>query len=147
MSWLPRTPVIVPIDFSPASEAAVAVAAELAGEASQVHLLHVLVPLDHASPGVVWGGVSDEQREATVRKRLQAVAAAQGASAAPIAVRIGNAGMEICEYADEIGAALIVIPSHGYHGVQRVLLGSVAERVLRHASCPTLVLRRNNDSA
>jgi len=37
-----------------------------------------------------------------------------------------------------------VIPSHGYHGVKRLFLGSVAERVLRHAPCRVLVLRRND---
>lgn len=37
---------------------------------------------------------------------------------------------------------LIVIPSHGYHGAKRLLLGSVAERVLRHAPCSVLVLRQ-----
>ena len=41
-------------------------------------------------------------------------------------------------------AELIVMPSHGYHGVKRLILGSVAERVLRHASCPILVLRRSD---
>jgi nucleotide-binding universal stress UspA family protein len=55
-----------------------------------------------------------------------------------------NPGTEIAEYADEIGADLIVIPSHGYHGVKRLLLGSVAERVIRAAHCSVLVLRRSD---
>ena len=56
----------------------------------------------------------------------------------------GNPGLEIAEFAEEIGAALIVIPSHGYHGVKRWILGSVAERVIRHAKCSVLVLRRSD---
>ena len=57
---------------------------------------------------------------------------------------IGNPGLEITEYARESKSDLIVIPSHGHHGLRRILLGSVAERVLRHAECPTLVLRRQD---
>ena len=43
--------------------------------------------------------------------------------------------------ADEWGADLIVMPSHGRSGVKRLLIGSVAERVVRLAHCPVLVLR------
>jgi nucleotide-binding universal stress UspA family protein len=64
------------------------------------------------------------------------------ATAVKAIIREGDPGLIIADYADEVHADLIVIPSHGYHGVQRLLLGSVAERVLRHANCPVLVLRR-----
>ena len=57
-------------------------------------------------------------------------------------VREGDPGLMIADYAADVQADLIVMPSHGYHGVKRLLLGSVAERVLRHANCPVLVLRR-----
>ena len=57
-------------------------------------------------------------------------------------VTIGNPGLKITEFASENGVDLIVLPSHGNSGLKRVLLGSVAERVLRHAECPVLVLRR-----
>ena len=57
-------------------------------------------------------------------------------------VTIGQPGHEICEYADETNADMIVISSHGYHGMKRFLLGSVAEVVIRHAHVPVLVLRR-----
>lgn len=50
----------------------------------------------------------------------------------------------IADSADETRTDLIVMPSHGDHGVARVLLGSVTERVLRHAKCPILVLRRRD---
>ena len=49
---------------------------------------------------------------------------------------------EICKFAREIAADLIVIPTRGYTGLKRVLLGSTTERVIRHAPCPVLVLRR-----
>jgi nucleotide-binding universal stress UspA family protein len=57
-------------------------------------------------------------------------------------VQVGNPGIVISDYAKQSGAELVVMPSHGHHGLRRILLGSVAERVLRHAECPVLVLRR-----
>ena len=56
-------------------------------------------------------------------------------------VLFGDPGHEIVDLASEIGAELIIMPSHGRRGVKRVLLGSVAERVARLAECPVLVLR------
>jgi len=50
--------------------------------------------------------------------------------------------MEIIEEANHASADLIVIATHGYSGFTRVLLGSTAERVVRHAPCPVLVMRR-----
>jgi nucleotide-binding universal stress UspA family protein len=58
-----------------------------------------------------------------------------------VEVSFGNAGFRISEYAQEIGADLIVIPSHGRTGIERMLIGSVAERVVQHSHCPVLVLR------
>ena len=48
---------------------------------------------------------------------------------------------EICKLASEIGADLIVLPTRGYSGLKHVMLGSTAERVVRYASCPVMVLR------
>jgi nucleotide-binding universal stress UspA family protein len=55
---------------------------------------------------------------------------------------VGDAGREITELAEREGADLIVIPSHGYGFLKHMLLGSVAERVVRLAHCPVLVLRK-----
>ena len=54
---------------------------------------------------------------------------------------IGDPGHEITEYAEEIGASLIITPSHGRTGLSRLLIGSVAERVVRLAKCPVMVLK------
>ena len=56
-------------------------------------------------------------------------------------VRHGRAHVEILEAADEIGADLIVLGTHGRSGIDRVLLGSVASRVIRQADQPVLVKR------
>jgi hypothetical protein len=55
--------------------------------------------------------------------------------------RIGKPAQEILALAAEVGADLIFIGSHGKTGVERLLLGSVSERVVREAGCPVLVAR------
>ena len=59
-------------------------------------------------------------------------------------VHTGDPGSDIARCAEELHVDLIVIPSHGYHGFKRLVLGSVAERVLRFATCPVLALRRDD---
>jgi len=142
MSWLPKQRVVVPVDFSEASREAVATALQLVSDPSEVHALHVMVPLETVSPGVMWGTVNDQTREAALRKHFEEFVKANGFEGVTLTIRTGNPGTEIADYARSINSELIVIPSHGYHGVKRVLLGSVTERVLRHASSPVLVLRR-----
>jgi nucleotide-binding universal stress UspA family protein len=61
-------------------------------------------------------------------------------------LRDGPAAAKIVEVADEIGADLIVIGTHGRSGIRRLLLGSVAEQVLRLARCPVLFVKRRTDS-
>jgi len=137
-----RDNILVPVDFSEASTNAVAEAIDLAGDASKVHLLHVLPPLESISPGVVWGDVTDVHREDSVRKYAEKYLAEHGYDGVTFDVCVGQPAHEICEYAETINADMIVISSHGYHGMKRMLLGSVAELVIRHAHVPVLVLRR-----
>ena len=58
------------------------------------------------------------------------------------AIREGRPYEEIVEETDKVGADLIVIPSHNRQGLHGVLLGSVAENVVRHAHCSVLVVRQ-----
>jgi nucleotide-binding universal stress UspA family protein len=53
----------------------------------------------------------------------------------------GDPGAAIVDYAQEHGGDLVVMGSHGHTGLRHLLLGSVAEHVLRHASCPVLIVR------
>ena len=144
MSWQINDPIIVPVDFSGESKDAIDAASKIAKTSKQLHLIHILYPLDNASPGVLWGGVTDESREQAVREQFDNLVKGRDLPDVTLAVRFGNPGLEIAEYAEAARAGLIVIPSHGYHGVKRVLLGSVAERVIRCAKCPVLVLRRGD---
>ncbi len=138
--------IVVPIDFSENSKLAVESALAIAASPDDILPIHVLVPLDSMSPGVVWGDMDDEKRIAAIKKHYAEFLAENDwqDSVGEIDVRVGDAGLEITDYAKEELATLIVIPSHGYHGVKRLVLGSVAERVLRHAACSVLVLRRSD---
>lgn len=142
MAWLPKKKVVVPVDLSPGSVDTLATALELAGSAGQVRAIHVLVPLDAISPGVMFGTVTDRDREKQVRQAFAELAAKHNLPGIDLTVRPGDPGLEITDFARHENADLIVIPSHGYHGMKRVVLGSVAERVIRHAACAVLVLRR-----
>ncbi|WP_417848267.1 universal stress protein [Thalassoglobus sp.] len=144
MSNLKRDRVVVPVDFSEESQNALSVAVEMAGDATKVHVVHVLPPLEAISPAVVWGELSDDTRKASVKDYATQFLLDHGASGATLEVRVGSPGHEITTYANEIEADLIVISSHGYHGIKRMLLGSVAESVIRHAHCAVLVLRRQD---
>ena len=144
MSFLPKQTIVVPVDFSGESENAIRTALGMVDDPKNVHLVHVLFPLDSVSPGVVWGDVTDDKREQSVRDCFDSFLKDRNISGVTLSVQFGNPGLEISEYAEKHGADLIVVPSHGYQGVKRIMLGSVAERIIRHASCSVLVLRRSD---
>ena len=139
MSFAPQT-IIVPIDFSTNSEKAIRTALDVAPDPAAIHLVHVLYPLDAISPGVVWGDMNDAKREQAVKKTFKKFLKQHNCEGVRTVVRVGHPGEEIVDYADETGADLIIVPSHGHHGMKRFVLGSVAEKVVRHAKCPVLVL-------
>jgi len=144
MTWLPQRSVVVPIDFSESSLDALTTARQLVANPTGLHLLHVLVPLDLVMPGSFAMATDEEPRLRAARERLTTLAREQHLEGCQVEVRLGDPGLDITDYSREVQANLIVIPSHGYHGVKRFLLGSVAERVLRHAHCDVLVLRRRD---
>lgn len=144
MSQFAAQKIVVPIDFSDDSARAVTAAMEISDDPQNVHVLHVLFPLDTVGPGAMWGHVDDESRRAAVEKSFGELFAKHDWDGVKREVRIGDPGLIAVDYAKEIGADLIVIPSHGYHGVKRLVLGSVTERVIRHAACSVLVLRRSD---
>ncbi len=85
--------------------------------------------------------------EAEIKDRLhdhlQAIALSQKIRNASFQIRVGRAFDQICQVANEIQADLIVLSTHGQTGWERALLGSTAERVIRHAPCPVLVARKS----
>jgi len=144
MSFLPRSIVIAPIDFSVSSVDAIRTAVELAGSPANVHVIYVNPSLSPVSPIGVWGDKDAEQQCAEKAHRyLDTYVASHDIADVVTAVEIGQPAHQINEYALKHDASLIVIPSHGHSGVKRAMLGSVAERVIRHATCPVLVLHRD----
>ncbi len=146
MSWLPKSKVVVPVDFSTASERSIRTALELAKAPVNVHVLHVVPPLDALAYGEIEMWSPDDlasRRQAAEEFLDNFLKKAELENVTPV-VLVGDPGLCIAEYADKNGADLIVLPSHGYHGLKRMLLGSVAERVLRHTPCEVLVLHRND---
>ncbi|HMO86266.1 MAG TPA: universal stress protein [Lacipirellulaceae bacterium] len=132
--------IVVPVDLSEASDRALAFAKELATEPKQIIALHVGLPYTAVEPPYMY--LIDEQvrcRELkeSVRQRYEG-ATYDGIR---IEVRYGDPGSEIASFANEVGAGLIIMPSHGRSGLAHLLIGSVAERVIRYAPCPVLVLR------
>ena len=95
----PTSKIVVPIDFSGESPHAITNSVKIAGDASKLHLIHVLLPLDAVSPGVLLGDVSDDSRRKTVTEKLNGLAAAHGAAEATVSVLLGTPGMEIADYA------------------------------------------------
>jgi len=141
---LTATTVVVPIDFSSESPRAIAVALGVVARPDHLHLVHVMPPLETMSPGYVVGTITEASRQQKVTEALGRLASEAGAGEATLVALIGTPGLEISDYARRQEADLIVIPSHGYHGVKRLFLGSVAERVIRHAPCNVLVVRRSD---
>ncbi len=147
MGWLPKKKVVVPIDFSEASQYPLTVAFEMVENPADVHVFFSLIPLDSFSAGAEWGAVDDETRRHAVESHFEQFLNEHGATGATRVLREGDPGTQIVQYANECGADLIVMPSHGHHGLARLLLGSVTERVVRHAECPILVLRTPKETA
>lgn len=141
MSWLPKQTVVVPIDFSDESLQAAELAREFTGATGRLHLIHVLPELSPSEPGVIWHAVDDASRTQHAREALERRLKELKIEGAAIKIAFGDPAREIARFAEEIQAELILLPSRGRGGALRVLLGSVAERVLHLAHCPVLVLR------
>ncbi len=141
MSWLKRKSVLIPIDFSDLSYQALEPARELVEDVSSLKLIHVLAPLHPADPAAMWDTLSDDDRKQKVRLFTHEKLSEMGYDTIHIEVVIGDTPSKIVDYAQEIDADLIVMPSHGRKGVSRFLLGSVAEQVVRLAHCPVLILK------
>lgn len=141
MSWLNKKSVLIPIDLSDSSYDAIAPAKEFVESTSALNLIHVLTPLHPADPAAMWDTLNDDDRKQKVKTFLHKKLSELDCVGIPMQIAIGNPATEIVDYAEEIGADLIVMPSHGRTGAKRFLLGSVAERVVRLAPCPVLILK------
>lgn len=141
----PRTVILAATDGSSVSEEAVGTAAQIAANApgGELHLIHVLQP----NPGAMGRNVllpTLTELLASARTLLEE-ATAQARGRCPNRIeshfRVGDPWREIVQLGADLSADLIVVGSHQRKGVERFLLGSVSEQVVRKAPCQVLVSR------
>lgn len=139
--------IVVAVDFSETSEEAWKAACRLAALAgSHLHLVHVSPdPLRQAwtveAVGVDFGAISQEwQAQAELRLSRMQPDPPVAADRLTRVVLVGVPHAAIVEYALTQKADVIVLGTHGYGPIKHLLLGSVAERVVRQAPCPVLTV-------
>ncbi len=142
MSWNSLSKVLVPVDFSKESLEAVEVGLDLVSEPEHVHIINVSPEVVTGDPGFGWKPLEAGHRRGEITQALTKHFSEARHQGIKIHIEFGDPGAEITRFAEEQSFELIVIPSHGRTGLKRLLIGSVAERVLRLSHCPVLVLRK-----
>ncbi|MBM4160678.1 MAG: universal stress protein [Ignavibacteria bacterium] len=139
--------ILVPVDFSEHSKKALRYAIPFAEQfKASIDLLYVIeptiYPADFSFGQLGYPNVENELRErgsgeldTLIRREIGRRVPAKKV------IRMGKAFYEIDQYAREEEIDLIIIATHGHSGVEHVLFGSTAEKVVRHAPCPVLVVR------
>ena len=138
--------IVVPTDMSEFSLRALEMANQISDGRKSIHVVHVMAVIEPIEPEAAWVVVDEPTRLEQTRLLLGEFLARHGFGDVKFEVLIGNAGTEIAEYAAEVGAGLIVIPSHGRGPIKRLLLGSTTDRVVHLAPCPVLVLKEEKKS-
>lgn len=141
MNWFHEKQILVPFDFSDESRQAIDTALEMT-TADFIHVVHVAPDLAVASPEVVWDTHTDEQRLQSISISFDREFKDAKYRDLKFHVSFGDPGHGIAKFSEDIGADVIVMPSHGRTGLKHLVIGSVAERVVRLAHCPVLVLRQ-----
>jgi universal stress protein A len=140
------TSILVPTDFSKHSESALAYAIPLARQfGAKLTLLHVIEPIATPDFEVAFPlHLENEKAKAMCEGVLTRTAEKMALEPQLLdrkLVRFGRPYNEIANAARTLKVDLIVIATHGYTGLKHTFLGSTAERVVRHAPCPVLVVR------
>jgi universal stress protein A len=140
--------ILFPTDFSECGRAAEKYAWALSERfGAELHVLHVLadIMMTIPEPGSAMAvpqnflGEMKQEAERALDKILPQ--ATKAGLRVVRATRMGNAYVEIVKYAEEKGIDLIVVGTHGRSALMHMLLGSVAEKVVRHSACPVLTVR------
>jgi universal stress protein A len=138
--------ILVPLDFSEPSREAMHLAVELAKQGNAtLTLFHVYPPLLYPVDPSVYLDLERKQRESAELLLLEAQQelSSPGGSTVEVALAEGSSPFEeIIGKAEQGDYDLIVMGTHGRTGLRRALIGSVAERVVRHAPCSVLIARR-----
>jgi nucleotide-binding universal stress UspA family protein len=139
--------VVAGVDFSEVSINALKEASILVqgSKSSELHVVHVL-PTAVPPPSIGPGAGSELLLVGTIEEATKALETAlapyrQGDARVIGHVRVGRPDQELAQVASDVGADLVVVGTAGKHGMERLLLGSVAESLVRHAPCAVLVHR------
>ena len=139
--------ILVPIDFSAHSRAALRYAIPLAEQfGASLCLVYVveptIYPADLGFGQVVYPNIEEElgEKGAAELKSIISREIPRGVKASS-RVRTGKPHQEILLEAEDQGADLVVIATHGHTGVEHMLFGSTAERIVRNAKCPVMTIR------
>ncbi|MFT7460684.1 MAG: universal stress protein A [Planctomycetota bacterium] len=143
--------ILWPTDFSDNSKVAQLYACELAKQfGAELHIIHVIIDPAYFMTSMGVGYIPDHY-EADIREhsdeelgKLPTGVAVDGL----IIIRktiYGAAAEDITSYANDHGISMIVMGTHGYSGMNRLLLGSVAEKVVRISSCPVLTIHADDN--
>ena len=139
--------ILVPIDFSVHSKNALRYAVPMAESfGASLHLVYVVeptvYPADLGFGQVVLPGVEEELRDKGLDELRKLIEREIGDRAkATSVVRTGKPHQEILREAEEREVDLIIVASHGHTGVEHILFGSTASRIVRLAKCPVLTIR------
>jgi nucleotide-binding universal stress UspA family protein len=133
--------ILVPVDFSDQSLDALRMARRIAGDdISRLCVLHVDEPL-HIDWRADTTAIQKEAHDVVRKVLVKFVRAEFGDHGPKVHFIVGKPVHAIMRYAVKMNADLIVLGTQGRTGLPRALIGSVAERVVRHAHCPVLVVR------
>ncbi|MBL9189901.1 MAG: universal stress protein [Opitutaceae bacterium] len=143
----PFATILVPLDFSGKSRQALAAALPLAEQqGGKIILLHVVEPPLVRNvpefPTYVPVPITDLVKAATARLNAMARKLVKPAFLSAVLIEVGQPSIEIVEVARRRKVDLIAIASMGRTGLKRLLLGSTAESVVRHAPCAVLTVRK-----
>jgi nucleotide-binding universal stress UspA family protein len=133
--------IVVPVDLSEQADLALDFALKLGDRPELVHVIHIGVSFGATVDPPFIYPIVEKRLESPYEKSFRERYDHPKYHGVVLTMKYGEAGHEIAEYARKIGAGLIIMQSHGRSGLSRVLLGSLAERVVRFAPCPVLVLR------
>ncbi len=141
--------VLIPTDFSACADHALSHAVEVADRFdAQLHILHVVNELDPD-----WYGITDAQERAVkLRDQIKSEARERLEDLAPgkdlhdletiISLQLSfDVADSINEYVQEREIDLVVMGTHGRQGIDRLMLGNVANKIIRHAPCPVMTIR------
>jgi nucleotide-binding universal stress UspA family protein len=142
--------ILIATDGSKTAEKAADFGVQIAGSSgASVYVVYVIdttpyysIPLDQVWSKEVYEQLEQMGNEITSNEEKTAKAA--GLEAESI-VRKGDPAARIVNFAEELGVDMIVVGSHGIGGFERLVIGSVSEKVVRHAKIPVLVFREQKD--